>query len=61
MDVWMEYGLCHRMEKAMLEYVRSEDFLLDSPTYLRMDVVVSFLFFIHMLIIVIDIIALSRS
>ena len=43
----------------MLEYVRSGDFLFDSPTYLKMDVVANFLFFIHMLIIVIEFIAFS--
>ena len=47
------------MKKTMLEYVKSGDFLFDSPTYLKKDVVVNFLFFIHMLIIVIVIIALS--
>ena len=31
----------------MLEYVRSGDFLFDSPTYLKMDVVANLLFFIQ--------------
>ena len=34
-------------EKTMLQYVRSGDFLFDSPTYLKMDVVANSLFFIH--------------
>ena len=35
------------MKKTMLEYVRSRDFLSDSPTYLKMDVVAHLLFFIQ--------------
>ena len=35
---------CHQMKKAMLEYVKSGDFLLDSPTYLKVDVVANLLF-----------------
>ena len=58
MHVWMELELCHQMIKTMLEYVRSGDFLFDSPTYLKVDVLANFLFFIHMHIIVI-IIAIS--
>ena len=50
---------CHQMKKAMLEYVRSGDFLFDSPTFLKMDVVANLLSFIHMRIIVIVIIAIS--
>ena len=57
MDVWMEK--CHQMKKTMLEYVRSGDFLFDSPTYVKMDVVANLLFFIHICIIVIVIIAIS--
>ena len=34
-------------EKTMLQYVRSGDFLFDSPTYLKMDVVANSYFFIH--------------
>ena len=45
-------------EKKMLEYVRSGDFLFDSPTYLKVDVVVIF-FYIHMHVIVIVTIAIS--
>ena len=59
MDVWIELELCHQMIKAMLEYVRSGDFLFDSPTYLKVDVLANLLFFIHMDIIVIVIIAIS--
>ena len=59
MDVWMELELCHQMIKTMLEYVRSGDFLFDSPTYLKVDVLANLLFFIHMHIIVIVIIAIS--
>ena len=44
--------------KTILEYVRSGDFLFDSPTYLKM-VVVANLLFIHMHIIVIVVIAIS--
>ena len=46
------------MKKKMLEYVRSGDLLFDSPTYLKVDVVV-FFFYIHMHVIVIVIIAIS--
>ena len=47
-------------EKTMLEYVRLGDFLFDSPTYLKMDVVANLLFFfIYMCIIVIVIIVIS--
>ena len=46
-------------KKTMLEYVRSGDFLLDSPTYLKMVVVANLLFFIHVYIIVIVIIGIS--
>ena len=59
MHVWMELELCHQMIKTMLEYVRSGDFLFDSPTYLKVDVLANLLFFIHMHIIVIVIIAIS--
>ena len=59
MDVWMELELFHQMIKAMLEYVRSGDFLFDSPTYLKADVLANLLFFIHMHIIVIFIIAIA--
>ena len=45
------------MEKTMLEYVRSGEFLFDSATYLKMDIV-NLLFCIHMHIIVIVIIAI---
>ena len=41
------------------EYVRSGEFLFDSPTYLKMDVVANLLFFVNMCIIVIAIIAIS--
>ena len=57
LDVWMEK--CHQMKKTMLEYVRLGDFLFDSPTYVKMDVVANLLFFIHICIIVIVIIAIS--
>ena len=51
---------CHQMKKTMLEYVRLGDFLFDSHTYLKMDVVANLLFFfIHMCIIVIVIIVIS--
>ena len=46
-------------KKTMLEYVRSGEFLFDSPTYLKVDVVANLLLFIHMHIIVIVIIAIS--
>ena len=46
-------------EKNNVEYVRSGDFLFDSPTYVKMDVVANLLFFIHICIIVIVIIAIS--
>ena len=59
MDVWMELERCHQMIKTMLEYVRSGDFLFDSPTYLKADVLANLLFFIHMHIIVIFIIAIA--
>ena len=59
MDVWMELELFHQMIKTMLEYVRSGDFLFDSPTYLKADVLANLLFFIHMHIIVIFIIAIA--
>ena len=59
MHVWMELELCHQMIKTMLEYVRSGDFLFDSPNYLKVDVLANFLFFIYMRIIVIVIIAIS--
>ena len=59
MDVWMELERCHQMIKTMLEYVRSGDFLFDSPTYLKEDVLANLLFFIHMHIIVIFIIAIA--
>ena len=53
---------CHQMKKTMLEYVRLGDFLFDSHTYLKMDVVANLLFFfIHMCIIVIVIIVISLS
>ena len=58
MDVWMELELCHQMIKTMLEYVRSGESLFDSPTYLKVDVLANLLFFIHMHIIVIVIIAI---
>ena len=45
----------------MLEDVRSEDFLFDLPTYLKMNVIANLIFFIHMFIIVIIIIAISLS
>ena len=50
---------CHQMKKTMLEYVRSGDFLFDSPTYVKMDAVGNLLFFIHICIIVIVIRAIS--
>ena len=60
MDVWMELERRHQMIKTMLEYVRSGDFLFDSPTYLKVDVLANlFFFFIHMHIIVIVIIAIA--
>ena len=59
MHVWMELELCHQMIKTMLEYVRSGDFLFDSPTYLKMDVVANLVFFHTWRIIVIVIIAIS--
>ena len=59
MHVWMELELRHQMIKTMLEYVRSGDFLFDSPTYLKVDVLANLLFFTHMHIIVIAIIAIS--
>ena len=46
-------------KKKMLEYVRLGEFLFDSPTYLKMDVVANLIFSIHMRIIVIVIIATS--
>ena len=46
-------------KKAMLEYVRLGNFLFDSPTYVKMVVVANLLFFIHMHIIVIVVIAIS--
>ena len=46
-------------KKKMLEYVRPGEFLFDSPTYLKMDVVANLIFSIHMRIIVIVIIATS--
>ena len=55
----MEQELCHQMKKTMLEYVRSGDFLFDSPTYLKMDVVANLVFFHTWRIIVIVIIAIS--
>ena len=55
----MELELCHQMIKTMLEYVRSGDFLFDSPTYLKVDVLANLHFFIHMHIIAIVIIAIS--
>ena len=54
-----EIGTVSSKKKMMLEYVRSKDFLFDSPTYLKMDVVANLLFFIHMRIIVIVIRAIS--
>ena len=59
MYVWMEQELCHQMKKAILEYSRPGDFLFDSPTDLKIDVVANLLFFIHMHIIVIVIVAIS--
>ena len=59
MDVRIELELCHQMKKAMLEYGRSGEFLFDSSSYLKMDVVANLLFFIHMCIIVFVIIAIS--
>ena len=44
---------------SMLEYVKSGDFVFDSPTYLKMDVVASLHFFIYMHIIVIVVVAIS--
>ena len=41
------------------EYVRSKEFLFDSPTYLKIDVVANLTFFVNMCIIVIIIIAIS--
>ena len=38
---------CHQMKKTMFEYVRSGDFLFDSPTSLKMYVVANLLSFIH--------------
>ena len=61
MDVWMAQELCHQMNKTILEYVGLGEFLFDSPTYLKMNVVANLLFFIHMCIIVIVIIAISWS
>ena len=46
-------------KKKMLEYVRPGEFLFDSLTYLKMDVVANLIFSIHMRIIVIVIIATS--
>ena len=46
-------------KKTMLEYVRLGNFLFDSPTYVKMVVVANLLFFIHMHIIVIVVIAIS--
>ena len=47
------------MKKTMLEHVRSGEFLFESPTYFKMDVVANLLFFIHIRIIVIVIIEIS--
>ena len=44
MNVWMEWELCHQIKKAIIEYVRSGEFLFDSPTYLKMDVLTNLLF-----------------
>ena len=44
-------GTVIKWKKTMLEYVRSADFLFDSSTYLKMDVVTNLLFVIHMRII----------
>ena len=49
------------MKKTVLEYVRSGDFLFDPLTYLKMNAEANLLFFIHMRIIVIIVIAISRS
>ena len=59
MDVWMELERRHQMIKTMLEYVRSGDFLFDSLTYLKVDILANLLFFIYMYIIVIVIIAIA--
>ena len=48
-----------KKKKKMLEYLRSGDFLFDSPTDLKKDVVANLLFLIHMCITVIVIIAIS--
>ena len=50
---------CHHMKKTMFEYVGSGDFLFDSQTYLKMDVVANLLFSIYIRIIVTVIIAIS--
>ena len=52
-------GTVSSNEKKMLEHVRSGDFLFDSTTYLKVDVVANLFFFMHMHIIVIVIIAIS--
>ena len=55
----MELELCHQVIKTMLEYARSGDFLFDSLTYLKVDILANLLFFIYMYIIVIVIIAIA--
>ena len=57
----MEEEPCHQTKKAMLEYVRSGERLSDSPSYLKMDVVANFLFFIYMHITAIVILAIFWS
>ena len=37
-------GTVSSNDKTMLEYVRSGDFLFDSPTYLKVDVLANLLF-----------------